>query len=90
MKKKKSSFFVQGRGETSRLKKDKDYNNIWEIFLYRHHTERESIDNTNNYCIFTRHISPEKIVNPNTVTYGTEITHIVRAGRAKYHLRYYI
>jgi hypothetical protein len=28
MKKKKSSFFVQGRGETSRLKKDKDYNNI--------------------------------------------------------------
>ena len=34
MKKKKSSFFVQGRGETSRLKKDEDYNNIWEIFLY--------------------------------------------------------
>ena len=28
-------------------------NNIKEkILKHRHHTERESIDNTNNYCIF--------------------------------------
>jgi len=25
-----------------------------DIFIYRHHTERESIDNTNNYCIVSR------------------------------------
>jgi len=25
-----------------------------DIFIYHHHTERESIDNTNNYCIFSR------------------------------------